>query len=137
MAVERFTQILNSFLRDRTLSPEAKLIGAVFGSFANAECVAWPGTKRLMDETGLGRHVVERARSELVKGAYLKKVYSRGSEGYFNGVRYFVTERVLHRPPTRPAGTSRLKREVAEPFPLASGIPLDGDTGSRGPKETQ
>jgi len=86
---------MNTFLRDRKLSPEAKLVGAVFASYADAHGVAWPGTQRLMRETGFGRHVVERARSELVKGHYLSKFYPRYPNGELLGVRFRVTESLL------------------------------------------
>lgn len=93
---QRFTQILNSYLRHENLSPEAKLVGGVIASYANWEGLAWPGTEVLMRNTGLGRHVVQRARSELVKGQWLQKLYPRGDSGKFRGVRYRVTARILH-----------------------------------------
>jgi hypothetical protein len=95
--VERFTQIKNEFLRDGELSPAAKLVGAVFASYADAQTIAWPGTRRLMDETHLGRDAVQRGRATLVKGGYLKKLLIRGKGGKIRSVRYLVTDRILWR----------------------------------------
>jgi hypothetical protein len=95
--VERFTQIKNDFLRDKELSPAAKLVGVVFASYANAQTIAWPGTTRLMHETRLGRDAVQRGRATLVKGGYLKKLLMRGKGGKIRNVRYLVTDRIIWR----------------------------------------
>ena len=97
---ERFTQIKNEFLRDKGVSPAAKLVGVVFASYANAQTNAWPGTVRLMHETRLGRDTVQRGRAELVRGGYLKKLLIRGKSGKIRNVRYLVTNRTLRRRPS-------------------------------------
>jgi hypothetical protein len=82
-------------LRDPALSAAEVRVGAVMASYANAEGFAWPGTKRLMRETHLSRHLVERARSKLVRGGWFKKTYVRNMGGRIIAVRYLVTPRVL------------------------------------------
>ena len=119
---ERFTQIMNDFLRAQNLSPAAKLVGAVIASYANSDAVAWPGTATLKRETGLGRHVIERARSELVRGGWLQKLYPRRNDGQFSGVRYRVSGRILHRP-YPPNRGKRADDRIDSPFPRKTGKP--------------
>ena len=93
--MERFTQLQNSFLRDPALSAAEVRVGCVMASYTNAQGFAWPGTKRLMRETHLSRHLVERARSALVKGGWFTKIYIRGQGGQIIQVRYYATAKVL------------------------------------------
>lgn len=119
---ERFTQIMTNYLRHKDLSPEGKLVGAVIASYANSDVQAWPGTERLMRDTRFGRHVVERARSELVKGGWLQKLYSRGDSGKFRRVRYRVTEKILHYRFPQNQG-KRANERIESPYPPKTGKP--------------
>lgn len=94
---EQYTQVVNSFLRDASLSAADVRVGAVIASYANSEAIAWPGTRRLARETGLSRHIVERARGKLVKGGWLKKIYVRDRKGKIRQVHYHVTTKILAR----------------------------------------
>lgn len=114
---QRFTQIMNDFLRLQGLSPAAKLVGVVMGSYANSQALTWPGTPTLKRETGLGRHVIERARSELVRKGWLQKVYPGSNGGRFGGVRYRVSEKLLHRP-SPPKRGKRANDRTDTPYPL-------------------
>jgi len=99
-----FTQILNSFIRNPDISPEAKVLAFVFASYADARGVAFPGTGRLVRETGMSRYRVTRARSELVRNGFLRKHFTRGTAGKFTqrerqpAVTFEVSEKILRRP---------------------------------------
>jgi hypothetical protein len=108
MVGEQFVQITNKFLRDHSLSRQAKLVGALIATYCNADGLAWPGVTRLRADSGYGRHVIECARAELVKSGFLEKVYSaRSADGKFprGGVRFRVTAKILHEPRPRKGGT--------------------------------
>jgi len=89
-------QIVTGFLRDPTLSAAHVRVGAVIASYADSSAIAWPGTGRLMRLTRLSRHIVERARAQLVKGGWLEKIYIRDRRGKIKHVRYRVTPKILH-----------------------------------------
>jgi hypothetical protein len=89
-----FTQIQNSFLDDKKLSPEARLIGVFYARFANREGWAYPGIKLLMRLSGYGRDKVKRARRELVKGGYMEMRRRPRQQGHFGRVEYRVTEKI-------------------------------------------
>lgn len=96
-AVSGFSQIENSFLRDKCLSPEARWLGTMIASFANREHVAWPGVKALCKLTGLGAKRLKAARRELVKCNALKWLQLRNG-GRFGRVRYEIGDVILHTP---------------------------------------
>ncbi len=97
MTAEAFTQLSSRFLRDPALSPKVKVVGAVMASYANKDSIAWPGTPRLVAETGLSRNLVTSARSELVRGGYLQKIFERDRAGKILAVKYRVTRKILVR----------------------------------------
>lgn len=99
-----FTQVWNSFIRDEGLSGEAKALGLLYASFANAKREAYPGLPILQRLTGWGRDVVQRARSELRKRGLLERVAMRNYAGQFKGARFRVSDQNLaRRPPEKPS----------------------------------
>jgi hypothetical protein len=100
-----FSQIENSFLRDKRLSPEARWLGTMIASYANRERVAWPGVKVLCGLTGLGVKRLKAARRELVKCGALVLAQSREG-GQFRRVQYEIRGAILHTREENPAKRS-------------------------------
>ena len=96
---EPFVQIMVAFLRDQTLSADARWLGTILATYADRSGIAWPGMVRLMREAHLSRHRLETARAELVKAGYVQIVQKRGERGRFLVARYQITRRVLRRSP--------------------------------------
>ena len=124
--MERFTQVYNSFIRDPSLSPEAKVLGCVFASYANKRGIAFPGTLRLMQETGMSRFLVTRGRSELVTKGFLRKHFTRGIAGKFargekqSAVTFEVSEKILRRPFAEKPGKRRAPTAGESPEAVCS-----------------
>ena len=97
--VSGFVQIRVDYLRDENLSAAAKLVGAVYATYANRESgLAWPSLETIMKRTGLGRCSVKRARAELVKMGLLKIEQLKGKDaprGRFGQVRYKLSPRIV------------------------------------------
>lgn len=93
----RFAQIRIGFIHSDELSPNTKLLGCVFATYADRDALAWPSTLILIRRTGLGRHSVERARAELVRKGFLRKIFLRNGMGKIYGIRFKVSERILVR----------------------------------------
>ena len=93
----RFVQINVDFLRDTTLSADARLLGCVLATYANWEKRAWPSLKTLRRITGLGINRLKSARAELVKRGYLKRVQGREQRGRFGSTVYEVSTKILHK----------------------------------------
>jgi hypothetical protein len=93
----RFTQITVAFLRDPRLSPEAKVVGALYATYADRDGWAWPGLATLMREAGMGRDSVKRAKKELARAGLLTLQRPRTISGQFARPRYRVSGKVLVR----------------------------------------
>jgi hypothetical protein len=79
-----FTQVANGFLRDPTVSPAAKLVGALMASHVDSCGIAWPGTKLLMSEGNLRRDAVLKGRAEIVKKGFVKKFSPKAAAASFS-----------------------------------------------------
>jgi Helix-turn-helix domain len=96
-ATGRFVAIPTAYVRDEGISPKAKLLGVVLGSYANKDGIAWPGLNTLQRETGLGRDGIKKARRELREKGLIRPVRTRGQAGRFGKIKYFISPKVLHR----------------------------------------
>jgi hypothetical protein len=106
----RFIQLNIDFLRETSLSGEARWLGCVLATFANFERLAWPGLRTLRKLTGLGINRLKSARAELVARGYIKRVQPRAKRARFGTVQYEITTRILHPPknaPNKNAGSDR------------------------------
>ena len=92
-----FVQIQNLFLRDLTLSPDARWLGAVLATWANSERLAWPGIRTVRRVTGLGLNRLMVARAELVKSGHLLLIRGRAGKGHFAAVHYEIGSGILYR----------------------------------------
>jgi len=93
----RFTQITVGFLRDSGLSPGAKVVGALYASYADRDGWAFPGLATLMREAHMGRDKVKRAKKELVRAGLLELQRQQTISGQFARPRYRVSEKILVR----------------------------------------
>lgn len=102
-----FVQLYREFVRDLTLSTDARLLGSLLATFANRDGFAWPGATTLRKLTGWGRHRLEAARAELTGGrdperrkrAWLRASYVRKAGARFDAVRWEL-QRIARRPLT-------------------------------------
>ena len=97
---QQFVQIPVGFLRDGTLSVEAKAVAMVYASYANSDSEAWPGIQAIIKAAAIGRDRAKRGRAELVRKGYLKPMQPRGrdvAKGRFGQVRYWLAPGLLHR----------------------------------------
>jgi len=92
-----FVPIMHQFIRDESLSADAKLLGIVYASFADRGRKAWPGVATLQAKTGFGRDRLKRAREELVRGGFLIRRRERRGGGQFSRVIYEVSAELLWR----------------------------------------
>jgi len=96
----QFVQIPVCFLRDGTLSVEAKAVAMVYATYANSDSEAWPGLGAIMKAAAIGRDRAKRGRAELVRKGYLKPMQPKGrdvAKGRFGRVRYWLAPGLLHR----------------------------------------
>lgn len=86
--------VQRGFICSDEVTPDMKLVALVYAAHANRHGLAWPGLIRLQSMTGLGRDVVKRARSSLVRLGLLTKRRIKTSDGKFSGVKYAVSEAI-------------------------------------------
>ena len=96
---EPFIQIMVAFLRDQSVSADARWLGTILATYANRQGIAWPGMARLMKEAHLSRHRFEDARAELARAGYIRIAQNRGERGRFLVARYEITRKILRRSP--------------------------------------
>jgi hypothetical protein len=92
-----FTQIWNSFIRDRGISGKAKLLAIIYASYSNENADAWPGSKTLSGLTGWKKYSLQKARSELREKGLLARIPVQSKRGQFQGVKFRVSEKILAR----------------------------------------
>ncbi len=64
----------NQVIRNPTISPAAKGLYALLWSYADGDCICWPGIERLAQEMGCDERTIRRLAEKLVKaGAITKK----------------------------------------------------------------
>ncbi|MCL6447590.1 MAG: helix-turn-helix domain-containing protein [Armatimonadetes bacterium] len=64
----------NKVIRNPTISPAAKGLYALLWSYADGDCICWPGIERLAQEMGCDERTIRRLAEKLVKaGAITKK----------------------------------------------------------------
>jgi hypothetical protein len=93
----RFVQVYVGFLRDTTLSAEARWLGCVLATYANSEKRAWPGLKTLRRVTELGVNKLKSARAELVGRGYITRVQGREKRARFGSIKYEISTKILHK----------------------------------------
>lgn len=91
-----FVMVERGFIRDESLSKEARWVGVVLASYVASNGLAWPGKRTLRKKTGLGLGKLEGALAELAARKYLEHKQSRGRRGWFGGGMEYGTHGILH-----------------------------------------
>lgn len=93
-----FTKLTNTFMRDGTLSPDAKSVALVLASRANyGTGLVSVKPEDLQKESNMGGDRVKAGREELVKTEYVKRIRITDKKGHFKGVKYYATNKLVHR----------------------------------------
>ena len=100
---EAFSQIQHSFIRDKTLSAEARMVAIIYASFADFKGQTWPSFATLRSITGFGINKLHRIRQELVEKGVLVRRQGQGAFGRFDRAVYTVADAVLRRRKRQPA----------------------------------
>jgi hypothetical protein len=85
-------QIRTSFIRDNTLSAEARMLAMIYASFANRKGQVRPQAKLLRRITGFGCNKLLRIRKELAAKGILTRRQLKGRTGRFGAAVYTVTD---------------------------------------------
>jgi hypothetical protein len=92
----RFVQLWVDFLRDRSLSKDARWVGAILATYADRRAIAWPSFGRLKTETELGRETLKGALRELSEKGFLQRLpQRRKGNGRWETMHYAVSPRIL------------------------------------------
>jgi hypothetical protein len=94
----RFVQLWVDFLRDRSISKDARWVGAILATYADRRAIAWPSFGRLKMETGLGRETLKGALRELSEKGFLQRLpQKRKGNGRWESMHYAVSKRILRK----------------------------------------
>jgi hypothetical protein len=100
---EPFSQIKKSFIRDRSLSIEARMLAIVYATFVDFKGQAWPSAKTLRFITRFGRDKLYSIRQELVEKGVLVRRQGKGATGRFGAAVYTLANAVLRKSKRPPA----------------------------------
>lgn len=93
-----FLSLTRAFAQDGTLSPNAKAVAVVMASHADFKTgLVSASDPVLEEEANVGIDVLKEAREELHHTGYVKRIRPTDSKGRFVGVKYYMTEKLVHR----------------------------------------